>query len=128
RSTPEWDAEALKLTDGQGVDLVLETGGADTFQRSLQAAAFAGTIFVIGLLGGLKPVIDVLPIIGKALRVQGNNTGPVEDLADAAAAVAAHRIIPVVDRRFQIEDVKEAYALLAAGGLHFGKLAFELPG
>ena len=50
RNTPEWDAEALRLTDGHGADLELETGGTETFARSVNAAAMACTVFVIGFL------------------------------------------------------------------------------
>jgi len=92
RATPEWDREALRLTDGRGADLVLETTGGDTLARSLNAVAVGGTVFVIGFLSGLRPTIDVLPIITKGVRVQGNNTGSVADLREAAAAIAAHRI------------------------------------
>ena len=45
------------------------------------------------------------------------------DLAEAARAIAAHRIVPVIDRVFDIEQTAAAYAELAAGGRHFGKIA-----
>ncbi|MBC7801424.1 MAG: NAD(P)-dependent alcohol dehydrogenase [Gemmatimonadaceae bacterium] len=126
RATPEWDREALRLTDGRGADLVLETGGADTFARSLGAVATGGTVFVIGILSGLRPTIDVLPIIAKGVRVQGNNTGSVADLREAGAAIETHRIEPVVDRIFAMDEAADAYAHLAAGGRHFGKLAIAV--
>lgn len=97
---------------------MLETGGEGTFMRSLNAAAYGGTVFVIGFLTGARPSIDVLPIIAKALRVQGNNTGSVADLREAAEAIAANRIKPVVDRVFGFHEAPEAYAHLAAGGRH----------
>lgn len=125
QATSEWDKEVLKLTDGKGVDLIIETGGADTFARSLNAAAFGGTVFVIGILSGSKPSIDLTPIFFKALKVQGNNTGSISDLQDAARAVAAARIEPVVDRTFEFDQVASAYAHLASGR-HFGKVAIRV--
>lgn len=125
RRTPDWDGEALKITDGRGADLVLETGGETTLARSLNAAAYGGTVFVIGFLTGLRPSVDVLSIISKALRVQGNNTGSVADLLQAVRAVAAHRIKPVVDRVHGWEETAEAYARLAAGGSHLGKIVIR---
>ena len=80
-------------------------------------------MFTVGFVGGTSAPVDLLPVIVKALRVVGNNTGSVADLADAARAIAAHRIVPVIDRVFGIGDAREAYAQLAAGGQHFGKLA-----
>ncbi|MES2612787.1 MAG: NAD(P)-dependent alcohol dehydrogenase [Pseudomonadota bacterium] len=123
RETPAWDEEVLRLTAGHGADLVVETVGAATIARSLRAAAMGGTVFTVGFVGGTSAPVDLLPIIVKALRVVGNNTGSVADLAEAARAIAAHRIVPVIDRVFGLGDAREAYAQLAAGGQHFGKLA-----
>lgn len=107
RATPEWDREVMRLTKGHSAALVLETGGAETFARSLDAVAADGTVFVIGFLSGLRPTIDVLPIIAESLRVQGNNTGSVADLREAVAAIAAHRIKPFVDRIFAMNEAND---------------------
>ncbi|WP_394792008.1 NAD(P)-dependent alcohol dehydrogenase [Rhodoferax sp.] len=123
RATPAWDAEVLKLTDGRGADLVVETVGEATIARSLNAAAMGGTVFTVGFLTGTAASIDLLPIIVKALRIVGNSTGSVADLAQATRAIAAHRIVPVIDRIFGIAETSAAYAELSAGGRHFGKLA-----
>lgn len=121
--TPDWDAEVLRLTDGRGGDLIIETGGAKTFGRSVNAAAYGGTVFVIGFVTGTAGSTDLLPIIVKALKVLGNNTGSVADLKDAARAVAASKIQPMIDTTFGISDTARAYAHLAHGGQHFGKIA-----
>lgn len=126
QATPAWDREVLAITDGMGVDLVLETAGAATFARSLNAVRHGGTVFTIGFLTGAKAEVDLLTIIVKSLRVQGNNTGSAQDLADAVAAIAASGIEPVVDRIYDIGAVREAYETLASGKSHFGKLAIGI--
>ena len=123
RATPAWDEEVLRITNGRGADLVVETVGAATLPRSLNAAAFGGTVFTVGFITGSVASIDMLPVIVKALRIVGNNTGSVADLAQAAQAIAAHRIVPAIDRVFGIDETQAAYAELSAGGRHFGKLA-----
>lgn len=123
RSTPAWDEQVLKLTGGRGADLVVETVGAASFMRSLNAAAVGGTVFTIGFVSGSSSTIDLLPIILKSLRIVGNNTGSVADLEQAARAISAHRIVPVIDRVFSMAETGLAYAELSAGGRHFGKLA-----
>lgn len=123
RATPAWDEEVLRITGGRGADLVVETVGAATLARSLQAAAFGGTVFTVGFITGSAASIDMLPVIVKALRIVGNNTGSVADLAQATQAIAAHRIVPAIDRVFGIDETEAAYAELSAGGRHFGKLA-----
>lgn len=127
RATPAWDEEVLRLTQGRGVDLVVETVGHATWARSVNAAATGGTVFTVGFVSGTGVAIDLLPIIVKGLHIVGNNTGSVADLAEALRAIEAHRIEPVVDRVFDIHDVGGAYAELAAGGRHFGKIAISLP-
>jgi NADPH:quinone reductase-like Zn-dependent oxidoreductase len=57
--------------------------------------------------------------------VLGNTTGSVEDLRDVARAVAASRITPVIDKTFGIDETPQAYAYLAQGGQHFGKIAIS---
>jgi NADPH:quinone reductase-like Zn-dependent oxidoreductase len=62
KTTPEWSDEVLKATDGKGVDLVVEVGGAGTIQQSLKATRFVGTVVIIGILtasqqAGLVPDI-----------------------------------------------------------------------
>jgi NADPH:quinone reductase-like Zn-dependent oxidoreductase len=123
RATPAWDEEVLKLTDGRGADLVVETVGGENFPRSINAAATGGTVFTVGFIAGTSASIDLLPIIVKALRITGNSTGSVSDFAEAARAISAHRIVPVIDRVFDIGDTAAAYAELSTGGRHFGKLA-----
>jgi len=121
----DWDAEVVALTEGAGADLVLDTVGAATFAQSLGAVRQGGVVYTVGFVTGSKVEVDLMPLIVKAVRVIGNNTGSVENLADAAAAIAAHRIQPVIDQVFGLNELPEAYAALAAGG-HFGKLAVRL--
>lgn len=126
RETVDWDGEVLRATDGLGTDLVLETGGAETFSRSLNAAAMAGTVFVIGFLTGTEPTVDVMKIIEKGLHIEGNNAGSVADLTAAAAAIAAHRITPVVDEVFSMDDAANAYERLSTNKSHFAKIALNV--
>lgn len=117
----------MKLTDGQSADLVIETGGGDTFARSLNAAAFGGTVCAIGFLSGYKPTIDVMPIFFKRLNIRGNNTGLISDFRDAVRGVAGARIRPAIDRTFEFDDAPSAYKELASGW-YFGKLAIRVDG
>lgn len=126
RATPDWDKAVPEITDGRGADLVVETVGDATFARSLNAAAMGGTVFTVGFLSGATTSVNLFSIIGKGLRVVGNSTGSVADLGEAVRAIAANRMEPVVDRRFGIDETAAAYAELAAGSRHFGKLAIVL--
>jgi NADPH:quinone reductase-like Zn-dependent oxidoreductase len=126
RAQPHWDEAVRDITGGLGADLVLDTAGAQTIDRSLKAARHGGTVFTIGFLTGGAASIDLMLVIVNSLRVLGNNTGSAEDLAEAVAAIAAHRIEPVVDRVFALDSLRDAYEMLGGAKSHFGKLAISL--
>lgn len=48
--TPEWDTEVMNLTEGRGVDHILEVGGPGTLEKSMKAVRFGGSIHLIGFL------------------------------------------------------------------------------
>jgi NADPH:quinone reductase-like Zn-dependent oxidoreductase len=103
--------------------LVVETGGTQTFGRSINAAAVGATVFVIGFVTGATASADLMAIMTRALNVQGNNTGAVSDLRDVVRAIAASKLVPVIDKTFGLDEVPQAYDYLAHGGQHFGKIA-----
>jgi NADPH:quinone reductase-like Zn-dependent oxidoreductase len=125
QSTPAWDEAVLAATDGLGADLIVETVGGQTFARSLNAAAAAGTIFVVGFVGGMELTIPVLPINLKTLNMVGNNTGSTANLTDAVRAIATAGIKPVIDRTYGFERAVDAYRFLESAA-HFGKVAIDL--
>ncbi|WP_454731738.1 MULTISPECIES: zinc-dependent alcohol dehydrogenase family protein [Cupriavidus] len=124
RQDANWDASVLERTGGVGADLVIDPVGGEGFNRSVAAARHGGTVAAIGFLGGGATPLDLLSVIFREVSVQGSNGGSVADLAGAVAAMAAHRIEPVIDRTFGLDDLKKAYELMAQGG-HFGKIAIS---
>jgi NADPH:quinone reductase-like Zn-dependent oxidoreductase len=120
RREPDWERVYLDQHEQRGADLVLDTVGQQTLARSLTAVGWGGTVFTVGFLSGTQSSLDMMQLIVKAARMQGNNTGSVADLRAAVRAVAAARIAPVIDRVFGLEETRAAYEQLA--GAHFGKL------
>lgn len=125
-TNPDWEKEAFEKLGG-GADIVVETGGLATLQKSIAAAAPNGRIAIIGALAGT--VSDPLPafgtIIGKNLGLHGIAAGSRAMLADLVKAVDANGMEPVINRRFGFSEAREAYAYLASGN-HFGKIMIEM--
>src|SRR5204862_127932 len=71
RTTPDWDQKALELTNGIGVDHIIEVGGPGTLARSMNAVRVGGRISLIGLLSGRDTTVNPMPILGKQIQVQG---------------------------------------------------------
>ncbi|QGZ65191.1 zinc-dependent alcohol dehydrogenase family protein [Paraburkholderia acidisoli] len=125
RTTPAWDEAMLAATGGRGADLVLETVGPATFQRSINVAAIGGTIFTLGFVSGMDVTFPVLAIMLKTLKIVGSQTGSTANLAEVTRAIAQSRIEPVIDRVFAFEETPQAYAYLQEAH-HFGKVVVDI--
>ena len=125
RIHPEWDREALKLTDGRGVDLVLDVGGAGTLGRSIGAVAVAGRVAMIGVLTGVGVAGSPYGLLGKQASLHGVYVGSRGHFERMNAAISAHRLEPVVDREFGFDDAPAAYRHLESGS-HVGKVVIRL--
>ncbi len=123
RTRPDWEGEVLKLTEGRGVDHVVEVGGAGTLQRSIAAVRLGGAIHLIGVLTGGQ--IDPTPILFKSAMVRGVYVGSREMFEAMNRLIALHRIRPVIDKVFPFEATKEAYRHLE-GASHVGKIVIAI--
>lgn len=122
RTTPEWGAEAARLTGG--IDHVVEVGGAGTLAQSIAAVGFAGEIALIGVLtreGNTNPH----GLMFKGASIRGIFVGSKAMATGLNAHIDAHAIKPVIDRRFAIEAALDAYAYVASPDL-FGKVVITL--
>lgn len=123
RTTPDWQAAVRDLTNGRGVDHVIEVGGPGTLQRSIAAARLGGTVSLIGVL--TRGQIDPLAILGGGVIVRGVFVGSREQFEAMNRAIALHRIEPVIDRVFPFESAREAYVYLKSAA-HVGKVVITL--
>jgi NADPH:quinone reductase-like Zn-dependent oxidoreductase len=126
RETEKWGEAVLALTDGLGVDHVVEVGGPTSLPHSLVAARTGGHIAIIGAVGGFK--IDTIPfaiVQAKRLRLQGVTVGSRRDQIDMVRAIETNGIKPVIDRTFPLEQLADAFRHLQ-GGQHFGKICIDI--
>ena len=125
RKVPAWGPAAREATGGRGVDIVVETGGAETLPQALAAVAFGGFVGVIGFVGGFEARLDVRQLLGPMVRLQGIAVGSRSRFEAMNRAIAAHGLRPVIDSTFPLEAAAEAFALMERGG-HFGKIVVSL--
>ena len=125
RDDPDWGRTARRMSPGGGgVDLVIELGGAGTFEQSCQAVRTGGQISLIGVLAGARAPIALTPVLMRALSIRGIFVGSRDGMEAMCRAFTAHEIAPVIDRVFPFEEAKEAFAYLR-GARHFGKVCIE---
>ena len=125
RATPQWSAEVLRLTGGEGADQVVEVGGEKTIEQSLASIRVGGAITVIGAVSGMGGGIAPRSLIATNARILGVYVGSREMHENLARAVAINAIQPVVDRVFPFEAAPEAFRHFGEGA-HFGKVGVSL--
>ncbi len=125
KATPDWEEKVWALTNGRGVDCVVEVGGSDTLSKSLQTVRYNGKIALIGVLTGLAGDVSTGAILHKHVRVQGIYVGSRDLFEDMNPAIAQQKMSPVVDRIFPFTEAREALAYLESGA-HFGKVVIRV--
>jgi NADPH:quinone reductase-like Zn-dependent oxidoreductase len=121
-ATPDWDAEALRLTERRGVDRVVEVSGA--LDRALRSVRVGGRIVMIGAVGGVASCSPVAAILrGATLHTAfvGNRDG----FEAMNRVIEARGIRPVIDRIFPFSEAAEAYRHFFSRA-HVGKVVIAL--
>ena len=124
RTYPDWEKQVLALTDGRGVDHVVEVGGAGTMPKSLASVRLGGLVSVIGVLTGGQ--IDPLAILWRSALVRGVYVGSRDMFEAMNRAIIQNAIHPVIDREFGWGEVTAAFKHMQ-GASHFGKIVIQAP-
>lgn len=124
KTTPEWDKAARELTNGAGVDHIVEVGGAGTLPLSVKAVRRGGHIGLIGVLAG-QGAFDPRLLLLKAIRLQGIFVGSRDMFEEMNRAISLTGLRPVVDRIFGFEEVFDAMRYMESGA-HFGKVCIRV--
>jgi NADPH:quinone reductase-like Zn-dependent oxidoreductase len=106
-------------------DEKLERAKAMAFQQSIAACALGGAIAVIGVLSGFVKDLNVAAMFGGNLHINGITVGSRENVEQMVRAIEVAKLKPVIDRRFPLEQLPEALALMRDGG-HFGKVVIDI--
>jgi NADPH:quinone reductase-like Zn-dependent oxidoreductase len=125
RENPKWGDAVREATGGRGVDVAVEVGGAGTFDQTVRALRYGGTMSLLGILAGTQGPIDTYAVFHKNLRVHGVYVGSVAMFEDLLRAMDASKLEPVIDQVFGFAEVRAAYEHLQSGA-HFGKVVIRV--
>lgn len=125
KKVPEWGKEVLALTEGRGVDHVVEVGGPGTLAQSITAVRIAGHIALIGVLTGMQGEVPTAHLMAKQARLQGIIVGSRAHQQAMVRALEASAIRPVIDRHFPLDEIADAFRY-EASGQHFGKIVLDV--
>ncbi|XHG05021.1 hypothetical protein AWENTII_008272 [Aspergillus wentii] len=122
--TQDWAGEITKITNGEGVNLIVDFIGATYFQGNLNAAARDGRVVLLGLMGGgkLPDGVNIAPLLFKRIRVEGSTlrSRDVEYQRKLRNTLVEHALPKFkdgsfkvfVERVFAFNEVIEAHKLL----------------
>lgn len=109
---PEFHRFLRRLTDGGGVDAVVDYTGAATWNRSLKSLRHGGRLLTCGATSGFDANTDIRYIWTRELNILGSDGWTRDGLISLLAAVRDGRITPVIDRVLPLEEIREAHRLL----------------
>jgi NADPH:quinone reductase-like Zn-dependent oxidoreductase len=127
KQVPEWGIAVRQLTGGDGVDVVIEVGGAVTLGQSLRAVRAGGTVSLIGHTPGTAESPSLVPVVMREIRVQGVLVGPRASFEALASQFEAAKLRPCIDRVFAFEEFRAAFEHQASGK-PFGKVCLRVAG
>ncbi len=119
-----WVEAVHELTDGRGIDHILEIVGGPHLAHSMNAVAVQGRISVIGVIDGYDLSAPAGSLLLKAATIQGIRVGHRRALEDLVRATDVLRLKPVVDRRYRFTELPNALDHLDRGA--FGKIVIVL--
>ena len=116
--------EVKKLTNKEGVDIVVEHVGAATWDESMKSLKPAGTLVTCGATTGPNAKFDLRFLYSRQLSLLGSYMGTMSELYEVLGHVFAGRLKPVVDRTFALQDVRAAHELMENSQM-FGKIVLN---
>ena len=120
-------AVVKESTGGAGADVVVETVGEATWERSLAAAALEGRVVVCGATTGHSPPARLYRLWWKQLTVYGSTMGLPSDFEGAYQLIKEGRARIHIDTVFPLADAPKAHERLESGA-QFGKVVLRIPG
>jgi len=113
--------EISRITNRRGVDIVFEHVGAATWETSIYALRWGGTIVICGATTGFKTTVDLRFLWNKQQNYLGSHAGSTSELFDAMQFVHNGVIKPVIMETLPLRDVSKAHEILQKGDI-MGKI------
>jgi NADPH:quinone reductase-like Zn-dependent oxidoreductase len=118
--------EVRALTHKRGVDVVVESVGEATWERSLRSLAKGGRIVICGGTSGPTLVTDVRPLFWHQFSILGSTMGNAAEYREVVQQLGQGRLRPIVDAVFPLARAPEAFERLRRGE-QVGKVAVVIP-
>lgn len=118
-------AKVREIT-GEGVDVVVDSVGSETWMTSLKCLKVGGRMVSVGATSGEQATIDVRYVFSRQLRILGSYMGSRAELTQVLRFFETGKLKPVIDSKFKLEEAREAHERMEKSEM-FGKILI-IPG
>ncbi|MEJ7935940.1 NAD(P)-dependent alcohol dehydrogenase [Sphingobium sp. AN558] len=125
RETPDWEHPVLDLTDGKGVDKVIEIGGSGTINHSVACTRAGGEIGLVGYVTGTEGGVSPIAMQIRSVNIKPVSIGPRLSFEALLAAMHATGTRPVIDSVFPFLEFRDALRHLESGA-QVGKVVIDV--
>ena len=115
----------LAATEGRGVDVVIENVGAAVWSSALKSLVRGGRLVTCGATTGDQPGADLRRLFIRQLQVLGSTLGSLHEMQDLLAFVNRHRLTPIMDQVYELDQVHAALDRLESSQ-QFGKVGLRI--
>ena len=116
--------EVRKITNFEGVDVVIEHVGQATWEQSVKSLKTGGTLVTCGATTGPKVDIDLRFLFSRQISLLGSYMGTMSELYEVLGHVFAGRLKPVIDHIVPLKDVRIAHEYMEKSQM-FGKIVLK---
>jgi NADPH:quinone reductase-like Zn-dependent oxidoreductase len=115
KTHPKWSEQVLALTNGHGADLIVDVGGKDTLEQSVNSLSYGGMLSIVGGLSGYDGSLAAVGLLNKTANARGIYVGSRADYQRMSRFIVEHQLHPVIDRVFPLDQYEAALEHLRNG-------------
>lgn len=120
-----WAKAVYKLTNKQGVDVVIDNVGQATLADSIRSTRVGGRVLIVGNTSGFDAKIDIRQIFARQISIIGSTMGPHQDYVTVMDLVFAGKLKPVIGAVLPLTDIQKAHQMLEKFSV-FGKIVLTI--
>jgi NADPH:quinone reductase-like Zn-dependent oxidoreductase len=117
----DFSAEIRRITGKRGVDVVVDSVGGDSFQKSVLSLAKGGKLVTCGATSGQSPLLEIPRVFWNHLSILGSTLGSRKEFLEVLKAVQENSLHPIIDSIYPLEEVRAAQLRMESQA-QFGKI------
>lgn len=125
KNNPEWSKEVWKISNKLGVDVVIESVGASTWEQSLRSLKKGGKLVTAGATTGFSGKTNIGLIFWKQLEILGSTMSNRQEFHEVQQLILQGKLASTIDCEFHLNDIQQAHTYLESGD-HLGKVLIRV--